>query len=150
MTDLTEILVPMLRREEGVRLFAYDDATGKPIKPGCTVAGHVTIGIGRALDVNGISQAEANYLLENDLARVISQLDVGIGWWRDLTVTRQAVLVAMGFQMGITGLFGFKNTLLMVRTGDYEGAARGMLSSRWAGQTPERAHRMSEMMRKGC
>jgi len=35
----------------------------------------------------------------------------------------------------------------MVKAGDFDGAARGMLASLWARQTPERARRMSEQMR---
>lgn len=70
MSDLQKVLIPMLRAEEGLRLTVYDDATGKPIKPGTLVKGHPTIGIGRALDVNGITEAEAEYLKANDVAKI--------------------------------------------------------------------------------
>lgn len=149
MDALTAALVPMLRAEEGLRLTCYDDATGRPIVPGMKVAGHPTIGIGRALDTNGITSAEADYLLGNDVAKVAAALDANIPWWRALTVTRQVVLAGMAFQMGVAGLMGFRNTLAMVQTGDYRGAARGMLSSKWATQTPGRAARMAMMMEHG-
>jgi lysozyme len=59
------------------------------------------------------------------------------------------VLVGMAFQMGTEGLLKFKNTLAMVQAGDYESAAKGMLQSLWARQTPERAARMAKQMRTG-
>lgn len=149
MDALTAALVPMLRAEEGLRLTVYDDASGVLIKPGYRCLGHPTIGIGRALDVNGITDAEADYLLGNDIAKVTAQLDGTLPWWRGLTTTRQVVLAGMAFQMGVVGLLAFKNTLTMVRSGDYVGAARGMLSSRWATQTPGRAVRMAQMMEHG-
>jgi lysozyme len=51
--------------------------------------------------------------------------------------------------MGVAGLLKFKGTLGAVQRGDYDAAARGMLSSRWAQQTPARARRTAEAMRTG-
>lgn len=146
---MNDILLPLLRADEGTRLVVYDDATGKPIRPGSKVIGHPTIGTGRALDVNGITQEEADYLLANDVAKVQAALDQRIPWWRGLTVNRQAVLASMAFQMGVAGLLGFTNTLSAVQAGAYGAAADRMLLSRWARQTPARAGRLSEMMREG-
>ncbi|MGH9896860.1 MAG: hypothetical protein ACREA0_33645 [bacterium] len=60
-------LETLLARHEDVRPFAYDDATRKPVRPGTTVRGKITIGVGRntvdaELFVDGIS-----YLLRNDI-----------------------------------------------------------------------------------
>ena len=70
-------------------------------------------------------------------------------WVAQLDEIRQAVLIGMAFQMGTAGLVGFKNTLAMIERGDYAGAAQGMLNSRWAQQTPARAHRMARQMETG-
>jgi lysozyme len=147
--DPAEVLTDLLVVEEGLRMTVYDDATGKAIVPGTRVVGHPTIGIGRALDRKGISSGEARYLLGNDVAEVQAQVLKALPWSASLTPTRQIVLQAMAFQMGIAGLVAFKNTLSMVRRGDYAGAADGMLASLWAKQTPARARRMAEMMRSG-
>ena len=149
MEALTAALLPLLRAEEGLRLTAYDDATGRPIVPGSLIKGHPTIGIGRALDTNGITAAEADFLLGNDVAKIAAALDANIPWWRGLSVSRQVVLAGMAFQMGAGGLMAFRNTLAMVQAGNYRGAARGMLESRWATQTPGRAARMAQMMEAG-
>jgi lysozyme len=142
-------LAELLTREEGVRLTVYDDATGKAILPGTKVVGHPTIGIGRALDRKGLTQDEVQHLLANDLVEVQAQVAMALPWSTALTNNRRMVLEAMAFQMGITGLLGFKNTLAMIQRGDYEAAAAGMLNSLWARQTPARAARMAEMMRRG-
>lgn len=137
---LTE-LSKQLKRDEGERLWAYPDHLG-----------FLTIGIGRLIDKargGGISPVESQFLFENDVNRIMTALDARIPWWRKLDDARKGVLVNMAFQMGIDGLLGFTNTLEMVRTGNYESAAKGMLNSLWAKQTPERALRLAEQMRDG-
>lgn len=138
---MSQNLIRQLRDEEGEVLSAYPDHLG-----------FLTIGVGRLIDKRkggGITSEESAYLLGNDIAKVNAQLDAKIPWWRKLDEARQAVIQGMAFQMGIDGLLGFKNTLKMVESGDYEGAGKGMLNSLWAKQTPARAKRMSEQMRTG-
>jgi len=62
---------------------------------------------------------------------------------------RCSVLISMAYQMGVTGLAGFKNTLAYIANGDFENAAKNMLASKWAKQTPDRAKRHAEQMRTG-
>lgn len=138
---MNQNLIKQLRDEEGEVLSAYQDHLG-----------FWTIGVGRLIDKRkggGITPEESAYLLGNDIAKVNAQLDAKIPWWRKLDEARQAVIQGMAFQMGIDGLLGFKNTLKMVESGDYEGAGKGMINSLWAKQTPARAKRMSEQMRTG-
>jgi lysozyme len=128
----------MLVLHEGLRLFPYK----------CT-AGRVTIGVGRNLDDNGITQAEAFQLLEYDILAVEADLDRTWPWWRQMTDPRQQVLADMAFNLGITRLGGFVNTLAAMKRGDYEAAANGMLNSLWASQVGRRAQRLAKMMREG-
>lgn len=138
-----------LTRDEAKRLFVYDDATGKPITPGSICHGHPTIGVGRALDVHGLSDAEVTYLLGNDIDDCTSQVQKALPWWSKLDPIRQRVLVEMAFNMGVHNLLEFKNTLEFVRLGNYPAAASGMLESHWATQVGSRATRLADMMRKG-
>ena len=134
-------LIRSLRGEEGEVLTEYKDHLG-----------YSTIGIGRLIDKRrggGITAEESAYLLNNDIDKVIVQLDKRLSWWTSLDDARKGVLVNMAFQMGIDGLLGFKNTLKMIQSGDYLAASKGMLNSLWAKQTPARAKRMSEQMRTG-
>lgn len=129
-------LVTQLTIDEGLRLRPYLDTVGKR-----------TIGIGRNLDDVGISQDEANYMLKNDIARVESQLDKALSWWRTMSDDRQQVLANMCFNMGIKTLLTFKNTLAAMQSGRYSDAANGMLASVWARQVGARAVRLAEVMR---
>ncbi len=134
-------LIRSLRGEEGEVLTEYKDHLG-----------YSTIGVGRLIDKRkggGITKEESAYLLNNDIDKIVEQLDKRISWWETLDEARRGVLVNMAFQMGVDGLLGFKNTLNMIQSGRYSDAAKGMLNSLWAKQTPARAKRMSEQMRTG-
>ena len=128
-------MAKQLELHEGLRLNPYY----------CT-AGKLTIGIGRNLESNGISKAEAFFMLENDLIRLVSELDDQIPWWRDLSETRRRVLVDMAFNLGTFGLMKFKNPLAAIQGGDYATAAQEMLDSRWAEQVGKRAKTLASAM----
>lgn len=133
--------VDQIKRHEGLVLHAYKDSLG-----------YLTIGYGRLVDKakhGGISEAEAEYLLQNDVSSVLSVLHRNITFFDSLCIPRQAVLLNMAFQMGITGLLKFKKTLSLIEMGDFDGAADGMLKSLWAKQTPNRAAEMAQQMRSG-
>jgi len=130
-----------LRRDEGEMLHAYQDHLG-----------YWTIGIGRLIDKRkggGITVEEADYLLLNDINKRIVDLKHLLPWFDDLDEARQGVLLNMAFQLGVKGLMGFINTLACVAKGDYDAAAKGMLNSLWAKQTPARAERMAKQMITG-
>jgi lysozyme len=118
-------------------------------KPYRCPAGRITIGYGRNLEANGISAAEAEVLLRNDINRCAEELKQKLPWVSELDPVRQAVLLDMCYNLGITGLCGFTATLLAIREGDYETAAVRMLDSKWATQVKTRATRLAAMMRTG-
>ena len=136
---MSENVEKQLRGDEGEVLTAYQDSLG-----------FWTIGIGRLIDKRkggGITKEESSYLFQNDLKKVEADLDKHLPWWRKLDDARRGVLINMRFQLGMAGLLGFKNTLAMIERGEYASAAKGMLQSKWANQTPKRAYRLSEQMR---
>jgi lysozyme len=127
-----------LVRDEGVRLTAYRDTVGK-----------LTIGIGHNLDDKPISKRAALAILEDDIEDARQALYQKLPWTVNLDEARRGVLINMEFNMGIGGLLGFKNTLAMIQSGEYESAARAMLESHWAQQVGARATRLAEQMRTG-
>jgi lysozyme len=134
-------LTKQLRRDEDEILHAYPDHLG-----------YLTIGVGRLIDKRkggGITPEESAYLLSNDIDKRQAELLRRIPWVSTLDPVRFGALLNMAFQMGVDGLLGFKNTLAMIRAGNYSEAAEGMLQSLWAKQTPARAKRISEQMRLG-
>ena len=137
---LTQI-TKQIKSDEGLVLHAYDDSLGL-----------LTIGYGRLIDHRkggGITKEEAEYLLANDVKRKLEELQSRLPWIKKLDDVRKGVLLNMSFQLGVSGLMVFKNTLAKIETGDYEGASVNMLKSKWATQTPNRAQRMAEQMRSG-
>lgn len=114
----------------------------------CT-ADKTTIGVGRNLDDVGITEEEAEYLLQNDIDRVVLALRRELPWIDELDEVRQRVLYDMAFNLGISGLLQFKKTLKAVKDGDYERAGRMMLDSKWATQVGKRSDRLSVMMNIG-
>lgn len=122
---------------------------GKKSKPYKDTVGKLTIGIGRNLDDRGITEEEIVFLFGTDVALVEKDLDKNLKWWRDMSEVRQRVLADMCFNLGITKLLTFKNTLEAMRTGRYNDAASGMLNSLWAKQVKGRAVRLANMMRTG-
>lgn len=138
---MKEELTKQLRRDEGEVLNAYQDHLG-----------FWTIGVGRLIDKRkggGITPGESAYLLNNDIDKRQAELLRRAPWMAALDPARFGVMLNMAFQMGVDGLMGFKNTLAMVKAGDYSGAAVGMLNSKWATQTPARAQRLSKQMATG-
>ena len=157
-----EVLRAELTRDEGEKFRVYRCAAGK-----------LTIGVGRNLDDVGISsketealkitkasciqkgvtKAQSQTLLDNDIDRAMRDLDDRFPWWRKLDPVRQRVLVNMCFNMGIgngrNGLSSFRNTLRYIQEGKYGDAADNMLASRWASQVGDRAQRLAVLMRLG-
>ena len=131
-------LLDQLKRDEGRRLKPYLDTVGK-----------LTIGYGRNLEDNGITEAEADMMLANDIESHERQVHDFLPWTDSLDEVRKAVLVNMAFNMGIHTLLGFRKTLQAIHDGEYVGAAQLMLRSKWAQQVGPRAHRLALQMRTG-
>ncbi len=127
-----------LERDEGLRLKPYVDSVGK-----------TSIGIGRNLDDNGISEAEARFLFENDVKRAIADLDRNVPWWGELPEPAMRALVNMCFNLGWTKLSRFKYMLAALEVGDCETAADEALDSKYARQVGKRADRIAALFR-GC
>jgi lysozyme len=93
---------------------------------------------------------EIDYLLNNDLAAVSEGLARTYRWFTGLDDVRQAVVIDMGFNLGLARFAGFKRTIAAIEAANYEGAAALMLQSAWARQVGRRARRLSEMMKTGA
>ncbi len=137
-----------LTNHEGLRLKAYLDTIGV-----------LTIGIGhncKTSPVPGVSKVgdsitkELAYeMFDQDINNHNKKVYRAIPWIEDLNPPRQAVLYNMAFNLGITGLLGFKKTLDMINREEYSNAAKGMLNSKWASQVGNRAKQLSKQMETG-
>ncbi|MEE9345653.1 MAG: glycoside hydrolase family protein [Methylococcales bacterium] len=137
MDDLVA-LMDQLRRHEGLRLHPYR----------CT-AGKLTIGVGRNLDDNGITENEADFLLSNDLNRVATELRQNSPAFDKLDPVRKAVLIDMCFNLGISRLRMFKKMFAAIDEQDWALAAEEMVDSRWCSQVGQRCEILRMMMETG-
>jgi lysozyme len=137
-TKTVEDLKDQLIRHEALRLKMYKDSLGI-----------LTIGVGHNLQDKPISKAAAMQILEDDINDAKVDLAKAYPWVVKLSLNRQNVLINMCFNMGIERLSTFKNTLRMVESGDYAGAATNMLQSKWATQVGDRAKELAEIMKTG-
>ena len=134
-------LARQLRRDEGVVEHAYIDSEG-----------WTTIGVGRLIDKRKggrLRDDEIEYLLQNDITEKTDELIRRLPWVAALDEARKGVLINMAFNLGVSGLLGFRKTLALVKAGDYARASVEMLDSKWARQVKGRATRLSEQMRTG-
>ena len=131
-------LIEQLKRHEGLRLTPYK----------CT-ADKWTIGVGRNLEDVGISEQEAEMLLQNDIQRASSQLTQTFPWTLELDEVRFSALINFTFNVGIGTVSKFKNAMALLKAKNYDMAADEFLNSRWAKQVGNRAIEVTEQIRTG-
>lgn len=134
--DLYKVLILNLKRDEGFRSKPYKDTVGK-----------LTIGYGRNLDDVGISEAEADKLLSNDVLKVMSDAAEHIPDLDKKPWQIRLGLYNMVFNMGIHGVLKFSKMLEAIDHDDYKRAADEALNSKWATQVGPRADRIAELFR---
>lgn len=125
----------MLTRHEGRRQIAYKDSVGI-----------WTVGVGHNLQVP-ISDDAIDVILADDLRNVEAALDTHLPWWRSEGWPRQLALVDLCFNLGTERLLQFRNTLSAWSKGDYEGAAQGLIASKWYTQVGNRGPAVVQMVR---
>lgn len=143
-------IIPILNYEEGYRERPYIDTEGFP-----TVACGIKIGPKGAPLSNyifSVPRGVGDVWLQVFTDKVIAQCSLTPSIRAALqkcNPARADILYSMAYQMGVNGLAGFKNTLAMISAGKFDEASSGMLNSKWARQTPNRARRHAEVMRSG-
>jgi len=126
--DFRGLAEKYIKRHEGFKQFIYLCTSGKR-----------TIGYGRNLDNRGITIAEAEFLIRNDIDECEKKLTEKLDFYSSLSDTRKTVLIDMCFNIGINGLLKFKNMLEFSRQGEFSKAAIEILKSEYAKQVKNRA-----------
>ena len=141
-------------RAAWARMLTSDEGTGPIVRgrlmPYADSAGYLTVGIGRCIELRGISREEADYLLAGDMRDVLQEMAQAFPWALAMSEARQMVLASMLFNLGLTKLKKFHATLGAMQAGDYRTAAAQMRQSKWAKQTKGRAERLAVMMETGA
>ena len=100
--------------------------------------------VGRS--TNGyITKSESQQIFMGDVAKFkkqVLQSSVLYPIFNKLDEVGQAGLLNMCFQMGVSGVESFHNSLTLIASGSYTQAETNLMKSRWASQTPNRAKRV--------
>lgn len=134
-----EEFADMLEAHEGRRNHVYEDSSeGK----------HWTIGIGHRLSL-GLPDVVVDLLLLTDMQKTLSDCRRAVPGFDNLNQARQLVIASMRFNLGTSGLMGFKKMLAAIESQDFDTAADEMLDSKWSQQVKGRAVELAEIMRSG-
>ena len=135
-------LMKSVKAHEGFRNSVYKDTLGKR-----------TVGYGHLCvedhweDNREYTVPELERVLEADLNNAIQGTERLCSDCPDLKDQAKEIIVEMVFQLGESGVSKFRNMWKALKVPDYPTAAKEMLDSRWAKQTPGRAKEMSDHMR---
>tara|TARA_S200002703_G_C3739168_1_gene227290 strand:+ start:462 stop:920 length:459 start_codon:yes stop_codon:yes gene_type:complete len=145
MIESMAALCLSLAIHEGIVYYVYNDKLG-----------FKTVGVGHKIvqtdpewDLPAGTPVEEDrviQLFEEDCSKAIDNARDVIPSFNSLPHGVQAILVEMAFQMGKSGLRGFKKMVAALELRDYETAAAEMLDSRWYQQTPGRCEKLSWAM----
>ena len=127
-------------------------------KPYYCTAGMPTIGYGRVVGKKGdplpnittTPESESEFL-DKEIKRLEFKLaDIYPVAWSRCNEARQAVLISMAYQLGLTGLAGFRRMWAAIGESNWPEAARQALDSKWAKvDSPNRAKRQAEQLESG-
>jgi lysozyme len=134
-------LIADLKREEGWRDRPYRDTEGL-----------LTTGFGFLIDESrsiAMPVAVGELWLSLIVEERMDALQNRLPWLSGQPEGVQRALGQMAYQMGVSGVLGFKNMLGALQEGDRVEAAKHALDSAWSRQTPARAKRVAKMIREG-
>lgn len=117
---------------EGIRYSAYQDTKG-----------YWTIGIGTCIDdcvKCGLTKDECYFLLSNRISIVRNKL-TEYSWFKLLDETRKNVMVELAFNIGVSGILGFKKMVEALSNKNYKLATKELLDSQWQKQVGEKRSR---------
>lgn len=127
-----------LKLDEGFRAHPYPDTAGK-----------TTIGYGRNLTDDGITEAEASVLLEHDLAGALTAVTRACPWSATLDDVRLGVLLQLEVNLGLAGELKFVQMLAALERGDYDAASGALIDSVADQQEPARVMRWAQELKTG-
>lgn len=134
-----------IKKNEGSNI-----VNGRHMPYKCT-AGKITIGYGRNLTDKGISEYEANIMLDADIADASADLrkiftDEEL---ESLSFNRKMALTDWMFNCGLSVASTFKKFIQAIKDKDWEEAARQLKDSNYYKQVTSRAEKNMDLLKKG-
>jgi len=139
-----ETLKTILVHDEGCRPRPYDDATGNTVH---AEKGNISIGIGRNLEANPLSDAAISFLLAEDVTVALQGAASLFGdAFGHYSAPRQHAIVCLIFNLGLSKFMDFQNTIAAIKAGDWQKACANLENSKWHRQVGERSRRILTML----
>lgn len=115
-----------------------------------------TIGIGHNIQERGLSDAAIDFIFHEDIADVVDDCQT-FHWFDNLDEVRQAAVIDMVFNMGLSVFRGFRRTIAYLENGEYDLAGSEILrgsrpdgKSHYYAQVGQRAVTISRMLKTGA
>ena len=147
-----DILILRLMEEESVCKEMYKCPAGKNTI-GCghnCDANSLPPDMQRFLDRNGYTtDAMIDSLLEKDISCTEAEARKVFTGFDTFTVNRQAAIVDLNFNMGITTFSNYLHTIEAVRQGDWNTATKQLQKSKWYTQVGARGPRVVSLISTG-
>ncbi|QDP65369.1 MAG: putative endolysin [Prokaryotic dsDNA virus sp.] len=129
-------LLENIKESEGFRSRVYK----------CT-EGYDTIGYGFAVKDLVMDKDIADMILERKVAELRLRVEQKFPFIDSMPESVQDVMIEMCFQLGVSGFSKFKKTIQYLMTKQFKEAAVEMLDSKWYKQTPNRAKKLSDIVK---
>ena len=129
-------LLDNIKESEGFRSSVYKDTLGID-----------TIGYGFAIKDLHLTRDDCDRILERKVAELKIRVHNKFKFIITLPESVQDVIIECCYQLGVTGFSKFKKTLAYLEKHEFEKAAVEMLDSKWAKQTPNRAKKLSDIVK---
>ena len=129
-------LLENIKESEGFRSRVYK----------CT-EGYDTIGYGFAVKDLVMDKDIADMILERKVAELRLRVEQKFPFIDSMPEAVQDVMIEMCFQLGVSGFSKFKKTIQYLMTKQFKEAAVEMLDSKWYKQTPNRAKKLSDIVK---
>jgi lysozyme len=136
---MTDQLLDAIKSDEGWRPYVYDDTEG-----------FATIGYGFLIDARkgvGLPRPVAEFWLRYAVNERLDELKRLWPAFANQPTDVQLALGNLAYQIGPAGVMKFKRMLAALEASDRETAADEALESKWAQQTPNRAARITALIR---
>ena len=139
-------LSELIELEEGFRERVYLCSEGYP-----------TTGLGTKIGPKGADLSNYTFTVNRAIAEAMMKKELSYAehelskcdWFLGLDLERSKIIMSMCYQMGVSGVFKFKNMIAAIERKDWDRASKEALSSKWARQTPERALRHAQVLLTG-
>lgn len=145
MSAALDIFTSRAQIEEGVRYWAYNDATGKKVT--CQPDGNLSIGIGINLE-QGLDSTEVAWLFLHR-ARLVENLLNTCYWYVESDPVRQSVALDIAFNTGFEVLMEFKQMIAAWTAKNWALASAQLLASKAARENQTRYEHLASILMSG-